>query len=292
MMGGLLAGLTGLLIVGGLGLIVAGLRPSPDRLSTARSTPVWTRVRRWWATLPRCWRAWVGIGSVAGLVSYAMTGWVLAVVLVPAGLFGIPWLLADPPNREIDLLAALDRWVRALASSLPTGKSIRDAIRVTRGQVPDLLQRPVALLLARLDDRWSIRDAFFTMADELDSPDADAVLTALALAAERGGTGAAATLNALSDSIHDRLRAAREIETERAKPRIVVRHVTIISATMLGGALLFGGQFFAPYRSGIGTVILMVLLGAYVGSLLMLRRMARPAARERLLVWRTGADGV
>lgn len=287
-MDAMFAGLVGIFLLGGIALVIAGVRRHPERISTASSTTVWKRVREAWTSAPRSRKIWAVGAIAAGLVAYALTGWLLMLGVVPLGLLGVPWLLADPPNREIDLLAALDRWIRVISSSLPTGKSIRDAIRATRSQVPAVLQRPVGLLLARLDDRWPTRDAFYAMADDLNSSDADTVLAALALATERGGIGAVATLNALSDSIQDRLRATREIETERAKPRIVARHVTLISAVMLGGALLFGGRFFAPYRTSIGLVILVALLAAYAGSLLMLKRMSQPQKRERLLVWSGG----
>ncbi|MFZ0531029.1 MAG: hypothetical protein WAL91_10910, partial [Propionicimonas sp.] len=99
----------------------------------------------------------------------------------------------------------------------------------------------------------------------------------------RGGTGAAATLAALADNIQDRLRALREIETERAKPRIVVRQVTAVTLVVLGLALAFGGQFFEPYSSGLGQLLLTMLVGAYLGSLLFLRRMTTPRPRPRIL---------
>lgn len=283
----LMAALSGLLLVTGCWLFGAGLRRRPQ-ISTGSSTPVWTRLGRRWTTLSSSGRAWLVASLGAGLVSYLISGWVIWLILTPLAMLGLPWLLADPPNRDAELLAALDRWVRGLTSSLPTGKSIRDAIRATRPQAPPLLQRSIGLLLARLDDQWPTREAFFAMADELDSADTDAVLAALALAAERGGTGATATLRALSEDIHERLRAAREIANERAKPRIVARQVTVISVVLLGGALILGNDYLTPYRTPVGSLILAGLIAAYVGSLLMLRTMAVPPPRPRLLVWHTG----
>jgi Flp pilus assembly protein TadB len=134
-----------------------------------------------------------------------------------------------------------------------------------------------------LDDRWTIEQALLAMAEELDSPDADAVLAALALAAQRGGTGAGTTLSALADNLQDRLRALREISTERAKPRFVVRQVTLITAVVLGMAMLFGGSFFAPFGTPIGQLLLGVLVTAYLSSLLFLRRMTLPRPRQRIL---------
>ena len=270
------------LAVGGIVLVVAGVTsPAPEpRDGTRRGL-----AQRLPGLLERArasgWR--VVLGVAAGVAIAVATGWPVLAVLVPPGVIGLPLLLGTPPNREVELLQALDRWVRSLTATLPTGRSITDAIRVSERQAPALLAPALQLLIARLDDRWTPKQAIFAMADELDSPDADAVLAALALAAERGGTGATGTLAALADSIQDRLRALREIETERSKPRAVVKQVTVITATVLGAAMLFGREFFAPYGRPLGQLVLAVLLAAYVGSLVMLRRMTLPRRRERII---------
>ena len=225
----------------------------------------------------------VGGWLVVGILAATVTGWTLLAVLAPALGLAVPRLLGKPPETEVRLLEALDRWVRSLAAILPTGRSIGDAIRVSSRQAPEPLAAPLLLVVQRMDDRWSLSSALRAMADDLDSPDADAVLAALSLAAERGGTGAQATLTALADAIQDRLRALREIETERAKPRVVVRQVTLITLVVLGGALAFGGSFFEPYRTPAGQVILTVLIAAYLAALLGLRRMSLPRPRQRIL---------
>ncbi|HEY3407322.1 MAG TPA: type II secretion system F family protein [Propionicimonas sp.] len=283
MMATLLAGLCGVLIAGGLVLFAAGLLRSPAE-STTLSTGLWKKVvdssigrgvrRRWWQ---------LALALGAGVVAAAVVGWPLLAVLVPVVAYGLPVVLSSPSNRDLAVLEALDRWVRSLASLLPTGRSISDAIRVSVGQAPALLAPHLRLLTARLDDRWTTAQALLSLADELDSPDADAVLAALSLAADRGGTGATATLAALADNIQDRLRALREIETERAKPRIVVRQVTVITLVVLGLALVFGGSFFAPYGSPLGQLLLTALVFAYLGALLFLRRLTLPRPRQRIL---------
>lgn len=282
-MGSLLAGLCGVLVAGGLVAVVAGFHSAPPQAG-GFSTSLWTRTvdselgravrRRWWQ---------LGLALAAGLVAASLAGWPLLALLVPLVAFGLPVVLSAPPNQDLVVLEALDRWIRTLSSLLPTGRSISDAIRVSVGQAPPLLAPGLRLLIARLDDRWTIGQALLSLADELDSADADAVIAALSLAAERGGTGATATLAALADNIQDRLRALREIETERAKPRIVVRQVTVITLVVLSLALLFGGSFFTPYGSGLGQVLLTVLVLAYLGSLLLLRRLTLPRPRQRIL---------
>ncbi len=267
----------------GLGvlLVVLGFRRS-ERLSTQKSTGLWTTVAQRWIALPPARKAWFAAAGLAGVIAGVATGSVLALVLLPATAVTVPLLLSAPPNREVDVLAGLDRWVRLIATSLSSGRSIRDAIFTTRSQVPPVLREPVARLCTRLDQRWQTRDALFAMADELASADADAVVAALAIASAKGGR-ARATLGAISDSIQARLSALREIAAERAKPRAVVKQVTFITLGVLIGAMLLNPQFFAPYATPLGQLIALSLATAYLGCLVMLRRMTVPPMAPRFL---------
>ncbi len=282
------AALCGALVTAGLVLVVAGLVPSerpitPARtLSWAQRWAIVTRRPAGRAGRRRDLRLLAALGG--GVLAYAITGWVVWLAIVPLAVIVLPALLADPDSPTIDQLSALDRWVHALVATIPTGQSVADAIRTSRRNAPALLSPHIEQVVRRLDQRWSVRAALREMADHLNTPEADAVLAALGLAAHRGGTGATATLASLSATIEQNLAALREIEGERAKPRIVVRQVTTITVGMLGVALVFGRDFFAPYATPLGQVLLLGLVGAYLGSLAMMRRLTRSRVRERILV--------
>jgi hypothetical protein len=117
-------------------------------------------------------------------------------------------------------------------------------------------------------------------ADDVDHADADAVAAALIVAGQHG-TSAAMTLTALADSLQDRLAAARDMENERAKPRIVVRQVTAITFVVLAVALVTSPSYFSPYLTGFGTLIATVLALVYAGALVRLQLASRPPARPR-----------
>ena len=74
------------------------------------------------------------------------------------------------------------------------------------------------------------------------------------------------------------------IETERSKPYVVVRQVTVITMITLVGVFMLSPGFFASYRTSVGQVVLSVLIVCYIGSLVLLRRRAKQAPRERILV--------
>lgn len=281
----MLVALGAALIIAGAFTIVRGWQPAPMRGSQRALTG---RLRRRWQAWSPALRLRAGIGVLLGVLVLAFTGFIPAVVLIPAGFLILPGLLRAPPQSDIDMLEALDRWVRLLAASVATGKSVAQALRATVAQAPARLSEPIRALLMRLDDRWPLRAGLQQLADELDSADADAVLAALILVGERGGVGASGTLRALSDSTQDRLRALREINTERAKPLIVVRQVTVITLAAIGGALVFAPHYFAPFGTPIGQLLMIVLAVGYLSSLAALRRMATPRRRERILVQLAG----
>src|SRR5665811_854561 len=95
----------------------------------------------------------------------------------------------------------------------------------------------------------------------------------LILGARRRGAGLASVLEALAESVAADVRARREIEADRAKPRATARYVTLITVGVL---LVLGltGQYIAPYGSPVGQVILVVLLSLYVATLVWMRTMA------------------
>lgn len=280
----LAAVLAAMVTVTGLVILVAWARDTlPESTGGRRSsTSLWATVvdnaTRHPGSLAR-----LGAAAALTVALTASTGWPVMLAIVPFAVLGLPRLLAEPQQDDITLLQALDRWIRGMTATMATGTSITDALRLSARQAPPLLAGPLALLVKRLDDRWSPDQALLALADSLDSADADAVVASLVLAVRRGGTGATVTLSALADSLQDRLRALREIESERAKPRIVVRQVTIITSVVMGAAMLLGRDFFAPYSTPLGQVILAALIAAYAGSIAMLRRMTVPRRRARIL---------
>lgn len=280
----------GLLVVGGVLSIIAGARrtwPEPVA-SSARGASLfdfWTRVTRRPAGVRGRRRDLILLGSLlAGFVTAAGTGWVIAVPLAPALALGLPFLLVLPKAHDVELLEALDRWIRGLAATLATGKSITDAIRISRRTAPRLIAEDLNVCVSRLSNRWETKDALMRFADALDSPDSDAVVAALILAAQRGSNGASLTLHALADSLQSQLKGRRVIETERAKPYIIVRQVLVITLVTVVAAFVLSPGFFAPYGTPIGQLILFVLICLYVGSLVLMRRKAQQRPRERILV--------
>ena len=277
----------GVLIMAGICAVVRGVirRPDPPVRSGRRPGDLWASLTRRPAGVRGRRRDLILLVSVLiGFAMAAVTGWLVAIVLLPLLALGLPYLLSLPRPHDVELLEALDRWIRSLTATLGTGRSITDAIRISRRTAPPLIADEIAVLVTRLNNRWETRDALMRFADAIDSPDADGVIAALILAAQRGSNGASVTLHALADSLQAQLRGRRVIQVERAKPYAVVRQVTVISLGTMVVVYAMSPGFFAPYGTPVGQVLLVVLLLLYFGALFALRRRATQRPRPRILI--------
>ena len=277
----LIASLAGGLIAVGILGIAIGLRPAPV---VPRRKP--TRSR--FSITPRS-RMLLLAGLGFGVLGWVVTGWVLALVIAPVAVIGLPILLAAPPAAtQINRLEAMEEWTRSLSGVLTVGIGLEQALVATLRSTPAPIRAEVERLVSRLRARWDTEAALRAFADELDDATGDLIAANLILAARRRGAGLASVLEGLAESVAADVRARRQVEADRAKPRSTARWVTLISASVLV-VLALSGSYVEPYSSPIGQVILVVLLSAYVATLIWMRRMATGKPLPRFLDTRSEA---
>jgi Flp pilus assembly protein TadB len=220
---------------------------------------------------------------LAGLLLAVLTGWIVAIVILPAAALGLPYLLAAPPEAErIRRVEAMKEWTRSLAGVLGAGVGLEQALTATLRSTPDAIKPEVTTLVARLRARWDTEAALRAFADDLDDVTGDLVAANLILAARRRNRSLASVLQGVADSVDDDAASRRRIEAGRAKPRGSARLVTVFSLVVLL-ILAFTGDYIAPYGTPLGQVILVFLLVAYAGGLLWMRRMAEGKPLPRFL---------
>ena len=275
--------LVGALIVGGVIALVVGLTPSEVVQRPPR--------KRHLKPLPRQTQWLLAAGAITGLIAVMVTGWAMALLLVPIAFVGLPALLSSgPAQTRIGRLEAMEEWTRSLAGVLTVGVGLEQALVATMRSTPAAIAPEVTRLVARLRARWSTEQALRAFADELDDSTGDLVAANLILGARRRGAGLASVLDGLAESVAADVRARRQVEADRAKPRATARWVTIISAGVLV-VLAVSGTYVEPYRSPFGQVILVGLLAAYVSLLVWMKRMAIGRELPRFLGARVARTG-
>lgn len=259
----------GALVVAGILGVVAGAQRRPLAPPAPRRGPAAPR----WRMSGRSRLLLVG-GLLVGVVLALLTGWLLAVVVVPAAAVGLPVLLAfSDEDARITKREALEEWTRSLSGVLTAGVGLEQALLATLRSTPQAIKPEVSRLVARLRARWSTEAALRAFADDLDDATGDLVAANLILGARRRGPGLAAVLESLAESVAADVRARRQIEADRAKPRETARAVTLITIGVLA-VLGFNGSYIAPYKSPVGQLLLLLLLGSYAGVLVWMQKMA------------------
>ena len=263
------------LILAGILGIAAGIRRVPARPPTPKKSlrlPVSTRTM-----------LVAGGGVVVGAVLAAVTGWLVAIVLVPVAVVGLPLLLQTPKDvARIDRLEALEEWTRSLAGVFTAGAGLEQALISTAGSAPEAIRPEVSSLVFRLRARWTTEHALRAFADDLHDAAGDLVVANLLLASKHRHSRLAEVLDELAGSVAAEVRNRRQVEADRAKPRATARWVTLITVGVLG-VLGFTGSYVAPYGSPAGQLILVLLLGCYVATLVWMRRMSAGTPTVRIL---------
>jgi len=272
-----------LALLGLLGIIV-GLMPSTEDTSGKPPSPIAARINAFRQQFTRR-RQLIALGGLAGgIVLFAISGWILTLVAVPAAAIGVPILLgrgAEPAN--IDRLEAIETWTRSLSGLIVAGTSLEQAIVVSLDSTPQPIRDQVSRLVARINARWPIEEALQAFADDLADPTGDLVVAHLKLSATERGPGLANALEDLAADVFDEVRARRQIEADRAKPRQNVRLITFITLGVLLLIPFAGNQFFAAYKTPVGQLILAVWLVIYTGVLVWLSQFGAGKPTPRIL---------
>ena len=265
----LVPALGGALMVTGIIGLIAGIQKTPVKPAAPRSNTRFALPR-----LSRRTQLLLAAGVALGVVVALVSGWLLGLVLVPAATVGLPVLLwSSDETVKIRRLEAMEEWIRSLSGVLTAGVGLEQALIATLRSTPEAIKPEVSRLAARLRARWSTESALRQLADDLDDATGDLIAANLILAARRRGPGLASVLDSLAESVAADVRSRRQVEADRAKPRATARWVTIITVAVLG-VLGFTGNYVEPYATPVGQMILALLLAAYVGLLVWMKRMA------------------
>jgi Flp pilus assembly protein TadB len=277
-----LAVLAGLWMMGGLALAVSGLRKVPV-------TPKRRRTRRHieWPTPERS-------AMIAGavLVVLLLTRWPVA-----AAAAGISvWFFSSPALRErsesADLADALTTWAEMLRDATGTPRGIEGVLVATAGGAPTLI-RPSVVRLARRLPYETLDVALDGLAEDLNHPIGDLVVTALRLSARSGGRQIRAVLDDLAEVAREEAQMHRRVEVARARPRADMRSVLFVMGFFIVLFMVMARDYLSPYSTVTGQVVLLVVIGLWGTGISAMATMGKPRPVERFLkVEATEASGV
>ncbi len=261
--------------LGGVGLLASwhGSEESERRLENGR--------------LVAALRARLGrlaLAGGAGVAAALVTGWPVAVVLVAAAVYGVPVLFGRTSgSASISRIEAVATWTEMLQGTLAASAGLIEAVVATAPLSPPVMRDAAMRLSARLKSGVHPRECLIQFADELDDPCADRVVCALMLAATSRAQRLGDLLAALAESTRDEVALRLRVETSRASVRSGVRIVLVFSIAFAAGLALLGQRYLAPFGTGSGQVVLLVVGALYAVGLTLMVSLARPPAPVRLV---------
>jgi Flp pilus assembly protein TadB len=236
--------------------------------------------------------AWVAhvAGSVgAGLVVGLVTGWPVGGLLATLAAGLLPRLVASgrAEAERTAKIEAIATWAEMLRDTLAGAAGLEQALLATAPITPDPIRPQVATLATALQAGTRLPDALTDLADELNDPTADLVVTALRLAATRQARQLGDLLGRLAGTAHDHAALRLRTSAARAQTRTSVRIIIGTTTVMAAGLVLFSHAYVAPYRTVGGQLVLLVIGAIFAAGYGWLARMSRIPAPERILTRRS-----
>jgi hypothetical protein len=271
-----LAAAAGVAVLVGLAVAVSGLRRRPVRPREETAKPPRRR-----ADIPSPER--IVMIAAAALVVLVITRWPVAAVGVGFGV----WYLSQPKRRVGDAAKAdaLTAWTEMLRDATGTPRGIEGVLTATADGAPALI-RPHVLRLSRRLAYEPLDDALDDLAEDLDHPLGDLVVTSLRLAARSGGRQIRAVLDDLADAAREEARMHRRIEVARERPRSDMRSVIVIMAAFVTALTLVARNYLEPYDTVVGQFVLLGVAITWAGGIAAMVRMGRSQPVERFLARR------
>lgn len=187
-------------------------------------------------------------------------------------------------RRAIVRLDALASWTESLRDTIAGAVGLEQAIPATTVNASTSIRPALNLLVDRLRVREPLPGALLKFADDLDDPSADLIVAALILNARLRGPGLREVLSALSTSAREELDLRRRVEGSRRSTRRSVQIVLAVSVFVVGGIVLFNGEYVEPYGTPQGQLALTGIIVLFGLGILWLRRLAGVESAERFLV--------
>lgn len=270
-------------VVGIIGIVGTTRPPRPPSALRRRVGTVWNGTGRT-PFQRRARQVTILVALASGALAWLLSGWPVAGLIVGIAVPGIPWLFLSGgvERRAIDRLAAVEGWTRRVADIVANGLGLQAAIVATATTAPAIIEDEVRGLAAGLQAGSSAQMALRRFADEIGDYTCDQVVAPLILHAGDRGEGLATVLTDISRSIAAEVEMRRTVNAKRAGPRFAVRFLTGMTvAVILFGA--FNPQYLAPYSTGFGQILLLILAGIYIALMVWVRNLSLAPARSRLL---------
>jgi tight adherence protein B len=251
---------------------------------TARSQ---ARRRRVWLAGVRSER--VALVTAVGLVTLLVSRWPVAGLGAAVAAWWVPLPGQRAARQQAEArTAALAQWCASLRDAAGTARGIEGILTATAPAAPAPIRAEVGRMATRLEAQ-RLEVVLDRLADDLDHPIGDLVVTALRLAATAGSRRVRQVLGDLATAADLEASMRRRVGVARQRPRSTMQLVAVIVAAFVIGLIVFAGDYLAPYGTAVGQLVLAGVALYWAAGFWWMARLGRLPQAQRFLIRPRGA---
>lgn len=232
------------------------------------------------------------LALLIGVVVAVATGWIVLGLATVALVIFWDDMFGGAASEKLSMrkVEALALWTESLRDTIAGAVGLEQAIPASARNADPVLRGPLEALIDRLRGRMPLPEALQLLADELNDASADLVIAALMLNARLRGPGLREVLGALAASAREEVEVRQRVMAGRAGTRRSVQIIVGVIAAFMIIMALFNRDFVAPYRTLLGEMVLLVVIGLFAAGFLWLRKLSEVETPDRFLT-APGRDG-
>ncbi len=283
----LLGALAGMTVALGMYLIALGLLTTPNERPVAHTPRVIP------SSPPVNLRA-LTIGTAAGIVVAAMSGWWAIAVLAAVGSWLLPAMHAErrAQQRARRRVAAVASWIETVRDLLSAASGIDEAITRSAQTLP--ATSPIhteVWTLAATSGLGGLRNGLRRFAEEMADPTVDYVSATLMIATERSSGALGEQLSKAAEVARDQVSARERIEASRSRMRTAAAAIVAVTVVMVVFVIGTQPSYAAWYSTSTGQSVLAVAGVIELAGLWWMARLARPEPGTRITLDMTSPIG-
>ncbi len=207
---------------------------------------------------------WFAGSAIAGVLTFATTGWPVAAVIVAGIVVWLPRPLAARSSRQDESAKteAIASWTEMIRDNIAGSAGLEQALIASASVAPLAIAPELRRFAARLD-RMSTVDALARLGADLDHPSADLVVVALVNAARMEARELGPLLGRLAETIRADVRMRLRVEVGRARIRTSARIVVATTLVTMAFLFAFSRQLLKAYDSTTGQLWLLLVASVF-----------------------------
>lgn len=226
----------------------------------------------------------VALMATAGVLVLLVSRWPVAGVGAAVAAWWVPLPGQRAAQQKAEArTAALAQWCASLRDAAGTARGIEGILTATAPAAPAPIRAEIGRMATRLEGQ-RLDLVLDRLAEDLDHPIGDLVVTALRLASTAGSRRVRQVLGDLAVAAELEASMRRRVDVARQRPRSTVRLVAIIVTAFVAGLVVFAGDYLDPYSTAVGQLVLTGIALYWAAGFWWLARLGKVPQAQRFLV--------